>query len=275
MTGNKDDLFALEELVHSLPPISTSDWKAVQDDFEKLIGASLPETIVQEYNARRCLPTIGKQDGDNNDRDNNSTKTPLMKAIQSKLDDYQTKVYKEKGLDARSTLQHDEDNNNNKNDLIARTYVEQLDAHNCRTGSFACQWLIQPDPQAEREAKISGQAVLHLHYYENGSNQQLRARRKFDVQLASTEEEKVHAIVAKMEARNMSYEDKVAKAICQKIEQHEQEVYRQLQEMTVELEEKLRKLRRILPITKTRFKWNAAAQQQVKLLNDRKADSKF
>lgn len=264
MSGNIDNVFALEELVHSLPPLSSSDWKTLQDEFKKL-AASLPDDVVQQYNARRCLPKDDQ--GDNNS-------TPMMKAVQSKLDDYQTRVYKEKDLDVRMTLQHvvDDESNHSKDDLMIRTYVEQLDTQNCRTGSFACQWLIQPDPQAEREAKISGQAMLHLHYYESGSNQQLRAQRKFDVQTASTEEEKVNAIVAKMEARNMSYEDKVAKAICQKIEQHEQEVYRQLQEMTQELEEKLRKLRRILPITKTRFKWDAAAQKQVKLLNARKTE---
>jgi Mg2+ and Co2+ transporter CorA len=99
---------------------------------------------------------------------------------------------------------------------------------------------------------------------------QLRPTRHFEVQQAMTAEEQVNSIVAKMEARTMSYEDKVAKAIVKQITAREKELYEQMKDMCDQIDDNLKKMRRILPITKTRFKWDASAQKQVKLLNERK-----
>ena len=77
-------------------------------------------------------------------------------------------------------------------------------------------------------------------------------------------------MVAKLEARNMSYDEKIAKTTEKEIATREKELYEQMKGACEDAESNLKKMRRILPVTKTRFQWNGAAQKQVRLLNDRK-----
>lgn len=188
-----------------------------------------------------------------------------MGAIRTKLTEYQNR-YIEKDLTARFTLQKSSDEEEGV--MVARTHVEHLDSMNSRTGRWSTEWKIKPGK--ETEAEVSGTATIHVHYFENGANLQLRSSRQFDKQSASTAEEQVNSIVAQMESRTMSYEEKVANAILAQISSREKELYEQFLVMCDEIDSKLKKIRRILPITKTRFKWDAAAQKQVRLLNARK-----
>ena len=237
-----------KELLLSLPP--GQDWAAVQGDVTTL--GAWDEEALKDLHVRTC------QSADDSTQD-----TPLMASVREKFADYQSK-YTAKDLTAtRFTLTPVDDNGS----MILHTYLEQVEKTNCRAASWATCWNIQP--HEETEAQVSGTAQLHLHYYEN-ANVQLRTTRTFSPQSAETAKEQVNSIVAQMEARTMSYEEKVAKAIIKQITAREKELYQQMQQMQDEIGEKLKKMRRILPITKTRFKWDVAAQKQVKILNERK-----
>ena len=242
-----------KELFRSLPPADKKESVAVRGDLSKL--NAFDDGFLSEIDARNCS-TEAETGGD----------TALMTAVRGKLSDYQSK-YIDKDLTARFSLQKDE---NEEGSIIAHTYVEHIEVSNCRAGSWATRWHIKPGK--ETDADVSGSAQFHLHYHENGSNVQMRAARDFQVQNAATAEEAVNTIVAKMEAKTMSYEDKVAKAIIKQISAREKELHEQLKEMSEQIDGNMKKLRRILPITKTRFKWDAAAQKQVKLLNERKTE---
>jgi hypothetical protein len=151
--------------------------------------------------------------------------------------------------------------------------VELLDAHNSKAACLATCWTITiPDKDVQKSVNavaVAGTAVLHSHYSEGTVNLQLRCHQPFQAATAGTEEEKVNSIVAQMEDRKLSYEQKVARAVVDQIAAHETAMYAKLSTRLEEASD-LKTLRRILPITKTRFKWDAAAQKQVKLLNDRK-----
>jgi hypothetical protein len=245
------DLEFGRQLLLSLPPMEAKEFAVAKSDLTKL--NAFQEDFLKEIDTRSCSGDVGGEDD-----------TQLMALVRTKLTDYYQK-YSDKDLTARFTL-HKSDQE--EGSMVLRSYVEQLELSNNRTGSWATEWKIKPGK--ETEVDISGVAQIHIHYYENGSNVQLRATRHFEVQQAMTAEEAVNSIVARMEAKTMSYEVKVVKAIGKQITAREKELYEQMKEMCDQIDANLKKMRRILPITKTRFKWDAAAQKQVKLLNERK-----
>lgn len=237
------------DLMLSLPPMESKELAIARNDLTQL--DAFDEDFIKQLNARTCSIETSEKEGS------------LMKAIQEKLKDYQGR-YTAKDLTTRLTLQPDAQGHN----ITAKTYVENLDLQNCRTGGWSTEWTITPCN--ETNVDVTGTAHMHLHYYEGGSNMQLRATRQYPPRTVGTEEEAVHAIVAKLEARNMSYDEKIAKAVGKEIAAREQEFYDQMKGVCEDVDSSLKKMRRILPITKTRFQWNGAAQKQVRLLNDRK-----
>lgn len=239
-------------LALSLPPMPEQDLSMICMDLKKL-GVFSEETKT-ELETRKCTIAAAPSSDD----------TPLMAAIRSKLEDH-LQHFKEKDLTTRVLIQRLPEP---EGAIAVHTYVEKLDVANFQTGAFSVAWNIFPDK--ETEVQISGSATLHSHYYEDTNNVQLRGRREYEKGTAGTAEEQVNAIVAKMEARTMSYEDKVAKSVAKYISSRETELYNDLKAMGEQLDEKLKKIRRILPITKTRFKWDASCQKQVRLLNERK-----
>jgi hypothetical protein len=241
------------DVMLSLPPMETKDTASLKSQLTKL--SALNDDVMKELNERTCSLTIDP---------NENAATPLMTAIQGKLEDYQGR-YAAKDLTARLTVQA---NAEKECQITAKTYVEKLESPNCRAGGWSTTWNITP--KTETQVAMGGTTQVHLHYYEGGSNIQLRATRQYPERPVGTEEEAVNAIVAKLEARNMSYDEKIAKATAKEIAAREKEFYEQMKGACEEAEESLKKMRRILPITKTRFQWNGAAQKQVRLLNDRK-----
>ena len=258
--GDDETTFG-SQLLLSLPAMSASDWEDAQRDWASLSTTAQDTTTVEdEYLQRSCAL-------DNND----NSWTALMKEVYTQLQDYQASRYdNDSALTTRRlTLEPAE----NSNDMVVRTYLEILDAPNCKTGRMAVTWQIQPALDAnqnETTAQVSGAAQLHICYSENDANVQLRASQDFTTAKASTAEEKVHSIVAQMEERTMSYEKKVARAVVAQVKAHETAWVQSLQaQLASRPTQHLKALRRILPITKTRFQWDAAVHKQVQLLNAR------
>lgn len=152
-----------------------------------------------------------------------------------------------------------------------RIYIEVLDDANRRSGSWAVLWKIQR--VSETDAEVSGCFKFHGYSWEDG-NYQIESCKELEKETVSTVEEKVNSIVAKFEHQKMSYDEKLSKAIVQHLSTKQDDFQLEIgclfSESTVE--ENFKKLRRILPVTKSRFKWDVAAQKQVSLLNARKSE---
>jgi uncharacterized coiled-coil protein SlyX len=238
-----------KELLFSLPPMESKDLNTtVLGDLKKL--NAFQETFLQELSDKHC--TEGAPKG-----------SSQIEYVKGKLTDYQQSLYIDKGVTARHNVIED------GKEVVIRTYAEHLDTHNCMTGSWSAQWTVLI--QGEKEADLGGSAKLHAYYFEEGSNVQMRADKTFVSKPIEAQEEMVNSLVAKFEKQKMSYEEQLAKVIVDQITAHEKEMYTQLASMVEELgDSTLKKFRRILPVTKTRFKWNAEAQKQVRLLNARK-----
>jgi uncharacterized coiled-coil protein SlyX len=238
-----------KQLLFSLPPMESKDLDTtVLADLKKL--NAFQETFLKELSDKQCTEVVPKGSGQ-------------IEFVKGKLAAYQQSLYTDKGVTARHTVIEE------GKEIIIRTYAEHLDTHNCMTGSWTAKWTILV--RGEKEADLGGIVKLHAYYYEEGSNVQMRADKDFASKPVEAQEEKVNSMVAKFEKNKMSYEEQLAKVIVDQITAHEKEMYTQLASMVEELGDgTLKKFRRILPVTKTRFKWDAEAQKQVRLLNARK-----
>jgi uncharacterized coiled-coil protein SlyX len=240
-----------KELLFSLPPMESKDLNTtVLADLKKL--NAFQETFLQELSDKHCSEVVPKG-------------SSQIEYVKEKLTDYQQSLYIDKGVTARHTVIEE------GKEVVIRTYAEHLDTHNCMTGSWVAQWTVLI--RGEKEADLGGNVKLHAYYFEEGSNVQMRADKDFVSKPIEAQEEMVNSLVAKFEKQKMSYEEQLAKVIVDQITAHEKEMYTQLAGMVEELGDgTLKKFRRILPVTKTRFKWDAEAQKQVRLLNARKTN---
>jgi len=239
------------DLLLSLPLMERQDWKMVQSDLAKL-GAS--DSGIAAANKQRSQSECANNEPE-------EIKDGQMQHIMNKVKDYQSKRYQ---CTARCSLEKNSDDG--PTTWTIRTYCQHLDPSNCLAGSLSGEWTLQIT--TEKTAELTAVLAWHAHYAEN-VNVQTRSRRSYDTKQVTTAEEKVNSMVAMFEKDQMSYEEQLACAVIKKMEAWELEFYDALAGME-EAPDLVRPLRRILPITKTRFKWDSAAQRNVQLLNARK-----
>lgn len=148
--------------------------------------------------------------------------------------EYQTKQY---GGSKAATARHQFDTNA-EGHLVLRTYAEMLDSHKFRSGYWAACWTIKS------ESSVQGTVSVHVYNYEDG-NMQMRAQREIPSQGITNAQDVIKAIKRAENSLLADLTDKEA------------------------ITTSLKKIRRILPISKTRMKWSDSAQNAVRLLNAR------
>ena len=258
------------DLLVSLPPMTSQAWKVAQNHLHDLLGAGTADSsesttaAAAERRAQaQCTSTHNVVPATDSQ----------FQHIEQRLQDYQSKRYQSDTVVVRcSVLQpHNKlDQQQGTTGGVLRTYCEHLDPSNCLAGSLTGEWHVTIT--TETTAELSATLRWHAHYYED-SNVQTRATREYPVTIVSTVEEKVHSMVKQFEKEQMSYEEQLARALVLQVERWEQDFYNALAAME-EAPDLVRPLRRILPITKTRFKWDSAAQRNVQLLNARQMPTK-
>jgi hypothetical protein len=212
-----------KELVLSLPPMESRDFATLKENLKTVKG--FKEDFFEEIATRTCI--VPGEAGSN----------PLVDALQDELREMQ-EHYRAKHVSSRFTICLDDENN-----LVIRTYAEQLDAHNWATGYWATIWNLT------RTGELSGKASVHVYSFEDSSNVQMRGSRVFT-------------------SVNIPHEHH-AKGVVKKIAEYEKALLEDLSDEDAVMSS-LKQIRRILPITRTRMKWDASAQNQVRLLNARK-----
>jgi F-actin capping protein alpha subunit len=218
------------DLLAALPPMESREWTMTKGDLNKLSLYS--DEVAVSRNQRMCVAE-------------GRATSPISASLRDALQVHQS-LYLQKGnVNARYSIEEEGDA------VTVRTCAEMLNPHNCSSGCWTAEWVIAVKGTT---GAVSGKVNLHVHYYEDGSNVQMRSTREFT-----------------SESLEGSDGDTLAKAIVDQISKWEGVVFTELSSLYEEgeMESKLRHIRRILPITKTRFKWDAAAQASVKLLNAR------
>lgn len=269
MTSDATATTAATDLLLSLPPMESQDWKIAQGRMSQLLlephraAASSEECTAEEAAEKRAQAQCTAAD----------IREPTesqFRHISERLRDYQSKRYATTA--ARCSLvvvrHEEEDNNATKNSACTiRTYCEHVDRSNCLAGALAGEWHVTIT--SEKTADCRATLRWHAHYAED-CNVQTRSAREYAAAEVSTVEEKVNAMVKRFEQEQMSYEEQLARAVVQHMERWEEDFYQALATHLADAPDLVRPLRRILPITKTRFKWDSAAQKNVQLLNARK-----
>jgi F-actin capping protein alpha subunit len=239
-----------QDLLLSMPPLEAKDFASIQSDLTKLVALNRKETVdknavAKEMQTRTCL------------QDENTSTDAFSVALAKCWSAHQEETYgKKDGVTARfAVLKQDSGSG-----WMLRTYAEVLDTAKFRTGYWAGKWMIDGNGS---KVSISGELSLHVYYYEGGSNVQMRGKREIPsapVNVASNGD-------------HTDENEAKAQAIVAYIKSMEKSLHQDLSDDDALFLSSLPKIRRILPITKTRMKWNDAAQNQVRLLNARSSSS--
>lgn len=173
---------------------------------------------------------------------------PLVPPLTVKLQQYQRQNFAGKqGVTSRLIM-----TSGDGTQLLVHTYAEKLDAPNRISGYWKATWTISN--ATTDTADISGRVEVHSYAYEEG-NAQLKAVKDFSSQSLS-----------KLALRKGD-EPTLVQAIMKKITEWELQVLGLLAAMNEGgTGEHMKSIRRVLPITKTKMKWDVVAQRSVKTL---------
>jgi hypothetical protein len=173
-----------------------------------------------------------------------NTSHPLAATLKDKLDNYQHKTFgKSKGVTARVVLVSGE----SPAQIVVQSYAEKIDDHNQYTGFWKATWTIET--ASSDKADICGDVQVHTCSYEDG-NTQMKTHKVFDAVSVGKKSERDEAPT-------------LAQGIVDQIVDWEHQVLGILAELHDLSSEHLRHIRRVLPITKTKMKWDLVAQQSV------------
>jgi hypothetical protein len=176
-------------------------------------------------------------------KNSSTVKHALVEPLKAKLKAYQEKTFKSK-VSSRVSFTAGE----SPEQLIVTTYAEKLDIPNQYTGYWKSTWTIEA--ASASEADITGDVQLHTLSYEDG-NTQLKSQKVFD------------PVTVGKKAGDDDDGPNLAEGVFQQIVDCEHEVLALLASLHDLSADHLRQIRRVLPITKTKMKWEVAVQRGV------------
>ena len=138
-------------------------------------------------------------------------------------------------------------------DLKVSTCSERIDAKNCYAGSWRGDWKIAIVD--ETSATLQGSICIRVYCHED-CNVQLETTKVYDNPI----------LVVASGGDNKNKNSNLAKSIQKKIATLESDVSAELDEMYASMDDKLKALRRVLPVMRTRLEWNVLAHRMVKKL---------
>jgi capping protein (actin filament) muscle Z-line, alpha len=169
---------------------------------------------------------------------NESVSHPLAAPIKEKLKAHQDEAFgSKKNVTYRMTINAGDDSDG----FIIKTYAEKVDTANQFSGSWKATWMISGSTS---QGDIIGEVKIHTYSHEEG-NVQLKTVRNFEDSVSGGD---------------------VAQLLMDKIKEWEHEVLALLKGFHEQVPESLRSIRRVLPITKTKMKWDVEAHRNVKTL---------
>ncbi|GKY94964.1 hypothetical protein MPSEU_000461000 [Mayamaea pseudoterrestris] len=242
----------VKKLFLSLPPMDQHDLEVSLDRLETLHPHVNKDVLLAAHDVRACV---------NTSNDNDAAKSSQLMSLLRRLQEKRDKFYASK-QNVEHRLIGSETSKDGTKSMHLQTYLCQLDAPNARSGSWVASWQILV--VSERECQLSGSVEIHSRYAEQ-TNVHMQATRTFPEQSLNTEQQTVNSKVAD---EQISHEKQLAVTIVDAIWDMEEELFADLQRMFDKVDDSLKRIRRILPITKTKFKWDSATSKHVKLLNE-------
>lgn len=162
----------------------------------------------------------------------NETETsPQVQQLYNDLKSYQAEYYSSKGVISSLAVTQQGDA------TLVQTYAQRIDEGNCQACSWTGQWTISSS------GEVSGTLKIRAFVHEEGSLQ-YHSSREF----------------------GPSSPNNVTQQICE----WEQEAMDGIGEQYNSMNNNLKSLRRVMPITRTKMDWNLTGHRMVKLLGDSK-----
>ncbi len=233
-----------------------------------LLGSSVVNDLRAEWEAttgRSILSAASGVDNSGTDYDNEGYITALSKA----MDSYIANNFTSLGVRAAHTVTIsavEADTPQPQRILKIYTYAEKIDLHNYQAVSRKGYYTISL-PISSTSNKLMGQIDLRAHTFENGGNFHLsstislQANIKQGISTASDDSEQQSVWVSSV-IRQMEGWDRV-------------EIMRNIAEMFDSLHNThLKRLRRVMPITRTKMDWNVAGHRVVQTLCEGKNDKR-
>lgn len=207
-------------------------------DFSTL-GLSLPHEEIEVIKNKTSITESGVVDD------------PVAQAIQKELEMYRDEHYG--SIDHYYFTVTKPEKSCNEEILQIATYAERIDETNFYSGSWRGEWTVR---QTDDDfLLLEGSVQIHVYCHEN-SNVQLQTKKTFP-------------------KTNIRYEEIPAKTVKKKIASFESEVQMDLREdLFGKLDDKLKALRRVLPVMRTRMDWNVLSHRMVKKLEESASPSK-
>lgn len=177
---------------------------------------------------------------------NGTVKHELQESLARELIAHQNSKYGPKGVTCARDFQWGE----SANHMYLSTYCEMIDGNNSRTGSFTALWIIQSEnAPGVNEAEIKGEVSMRGWSYE-------------DCTIHMTGSQSFEPTALEGDAdEGMS----LAKVIVMQIKDWEAEAIDALNAVYGdEMDGTLKSIRRVLPITKQRLKWDLIVQKAMK-----------
>jgi hypothetical protein len=213
----------------SLAPMEAKDLNTALANFESLCSSTDKDALMAAHDSRSC-----SHPGDKG--------SSQMEYVRARLLEKREKLYDHKGRTHRMSITEGTREDDGKQTLHIQTYAEHLDTANVRTGYWAASWDVVI--LTERECELSGAIQIHSCYAEK-TNVHMLATRDYESRVISVAEEKVNSMVAVFEKDDMSYEEQLAKVIADTIWEYEQALYSDLQRMCDEVDDSLKRIRRV------------------------------
>mmetsp|Transcript_20606 Transcript_20606/g.30404 ORF Transcript_20606/g.30404 Transcript_20606/m.30404 type:complete len:238 (-) Transcript_20606:53-766(-) len=229
MDASSDQLRIAKHLLLSSPP---GQFHLVLQDLTEIV--SPPQewiaTIRKEHDSRTGREALDQRDQQQQDQ---SDSLGLKDNMQKYIDEF----YSSKGVQSNHVISPP----NNDGQVTILLYAERIQLQQYHAGSWTARYFINEN-DGNDTVSMSGTIVIHAHTFENG-NLQLKSI----VDLPRVETSK--------------------SGIFQQIQKWDEESVVTLRGIYDDMSgEVLKKLRRVMPITRTRFDWNAEGHKGIRQL---------
>jgi F-actin capping protein alpha subunit len=193
-------------------------------------------------------------------------KHPLAEPLYKLLQDYQKKNFGSKaGVQSRVALTK---GTGGPKQLLCHTFCEKFDTSNQTSGCWKATWTIDKVQDDNKSCEVSGYVLVHTYSHEEG-NVQLRITKDFPVQAIN-----VDPTSKNKDKKKTTTPSSLEDAVLETIVSWETEILGILASMNSVASEQLRTIRRVLPITKTKMKWDVVAHRSVKTLKKTAPESR-
>lgn len=236
---------SLRTILHAAAPghldsVADALSKLASTSFSKS-GKSVVASIKDEQKTFQCKGSNGS----------GTPSHPLAEVLTTKMEQHQQNNFAGKqGVTSRVAVTAGDSSEK----LVVHTYAEKMDPQNQVSGYWRATWTIGNTNMDAGSADISGRVQIHAYSSEEG-NAQLKLDKVFANKSVSKK------------ALKKGDDPTLVQAVMKQIQEWELEILTLLAEMNEGgTGEHLKAIRRVLPITKTKMKWNVVAQRSVKTL---------